>query len=70
MVVDIGGDTTDIALISMSGIVYSRSVRVAGNDMDEAVMQYLKRKYNGCSAVPAVGDAFERCPQSGKYFPP
>src|SRR6266851_1191046 len=38
--------TTDIAVISMSGIVYSRSVRVAGNEMDEAVMQYLKRKYN------------------------
>ena len=45
-VVDIGGGTTDIAVISMSGIVYSRSVRVAGNEMDEAVMQYLKRKYN------------------------
>src|SRR5258707_12896092 len=46
MVVDIGGGTTDIAVISMSGIVYSRSVRVAGNEMDEAVLQYLKRKYN------------------------
>jgi rod shape-determining protein MreB len=46
MVVDIGGGTTDIALISMSGIVYSRSVRVAGNEMDEAVMLYLRRKYN------------------------
>jgi rod shape-determining protein MreB and related proteins len=46
MVVDIGGGTTDVAVISMSGIVYSRSVRVAGNEMDEAVMLYLKRKYN------------------------
>jgi rod shape-determining protein MreB and related proteins len=46
MVVDIGGGTTDIAIISMSGIVYSRSVRVAGNEMDEVVMHYLKRKYN------------------------
>jgi len=46
MVVDIGGGTTDIAVISMSGIVYSRSVRVAGNETDEAVMHYLKRKYN------------------------
>jgi rod shape-determining protein MreB len=46
MVVDIGGGTTDIAVISMSGIVYARSVRVAGNKMDEAVMDYLKRKYN------------------------
>ena len=46
MVVDIGGGTTDIAVISMGGIVYSRSVRVAGNEMDEAVMYYLKHKYN------------------------
>src|ERR1700748_2118352 len=46
MVVDIGGGTTDIAVISLSGIVYSRSVRVAGNEMDDAVTQYLKRKYN------------------------
>src|ERR1051326_1678639 len=46
MVVDIGGGTTDIAVISLSGIVYSRSVRVAGNEMDDAVMHYLKRKYN------------------------
>ena len=46
MIVDIGGGTTDIAVISLSGIVYSRSVRMAGNQMDEAVMNYLKRKYN------------------------
>jgi rod shape-determining protein MreB len=46
MVVDIGGGTCDIAVISLSGIVYSRSVRMAGNQMDEAVMNYLKRKYN------------------------
>src|SRR5258707_14939493 len=46
MVVDIGGGTTDIAVISLSCIVYSRSVRMAGNQMDEAVMNYLKRKYN------------------------
>jgi rod shape-determining protein MreB and related proteins len=46
LVVDIGGGTTDVALISMSGIVYSRSLRVAGNHMDEAIMNYLKRKYN------------------------
>jgi rod shape-determining protein MreB len=46
MVVDIGGGTTDVAVISLSGCVYSRSVRVAGNEMDDAVMQYLKRKYN------------------------
>ena len=46
MVVDIGSGTTDVAVISLSGIVYSRSVRVAGNEMDDAIMQYLKRKYN------------------------
>jgi len=46
MVVDIGGGTTDIAVISLSGIVYARSVRVAGNLMDEAIMRYLKGKYN------------------------
>ncbi len=46
MVVDIGGGTTDIAVISLSGIVYSRSVRMAGNQMDESIMNYMKRKYN------------------------
>ena len=46
MVVDIGGGTTDIAVISLSGIVYSRSVRVAGNELDDAIMHYLKRKFN------------------------
>ena len=46
MVIDIGGGTSDVAVISMAGIVYSRSVRVAGNEMDEAVIQYIKRKYN------------------------
>ncbi|HWG38413.1 MAG TPA: rod shape-determining protein [Terriglobales bacterium] len=46
MVVDIGGGTTDIAVISLSGIVYSRSVRVAGNEMDDAITNFLKRKYN------------------------
>ncbi|HEV8336951.1 MAG TPA: rod shape-determining protein [Candidatus Polarisedimenticolia bacterium] len=46
MVVDIGGGTTDVAVISMAGIVYSRSVRIAGNKMDEDIVQYIKRKYN------------------------
>jgi rod shape-determining protein MreB and related proteins len=44
MIVDIGGGTTDIAVISLAGIVYSRSVRVAGNTMDEAIAQYVKRE--------------------------
>ncbi len=46
MVVDIGGGTTEIAVISLSGIVFSSSIRVAGNEMDEAIMHYLKRKHN------------------------
>jgi rod shape-determining protein MreB len=46
MIVDIGGGTTDVAVISLAGTVYSRSVRIAGNEMDDAVIQHLKRKYN------------------------
>ena len=46
MIVDIGGGTTDVAVISMAGIVYSRTVRIAGNAMDDAIIHYIKRKYN------------------------
>lgn len=46
MVVDIGGGTTDVAVISLDGIVYSKAVRVGGDKMDEAIMAYIKRKYN------------------------
>jgi rod shape-determining protein MreB and related proteins len=46
MIVDIGGGTTDIAVISLAGIVYSKAVRVAGNEMDEAIIQYVKKSYN------------------------
>jgi len=46
MVVDIGGGTTEVAVISLGGIVTSRSIRVAGDEMDEAVIQYIKRQYN------------------------
>jgi rod shape-determining protein MreB and related proteins len=46
MVVDIGGGTTDVAVISLAGIVYSRSIRIAGNKMDEDIVRYIKRKYN------------------------
>lgn len=46
MIVDIGGGTTEIAIISLSGIVYSNSVRVGGDEMDEAIINYIKRKYN------------------------
>lgn len=46
MVVDIGGGTTDVAVISLAGIVYSESVKVAGDKMDDAIVYYIKRKYN------------------------
>lgn len=46
MVVDIGGGTTEVAVISLAGIVYSNSVRVAGDKMDDAILQHIKRKHN------------------------
>ena len=46
MIIDIGGGTTEVALISLSGIVFSRSVRVAGDELDEAIIKYMKRAYN------------------------
>jgi rod shape-determining protein MreB len=46
MVVDVGGGTTEVAVISLAGIVYSQSVRVGGDKMDEAIVAYMKRKYN------------------------
>ena len=46
MIVDIGGGTTEVAVISLSGIVFSRSIRVGGDKMDEAISQYIKRKHN------------------------
>ena len=46
MIIDIGGGTTEVAIISMSGIVFSRSVRIAGDEMDEAIVNYIKKKYN------------------------
>jgi len=46
MVIDIGGGTTEVAVISLAGIVYSRSIRVAGDKMNASIMQYIKRKYN------------------------
>ena len=46
MIIDIGGGTTEVAVISLSGVVYSNSVRVGGDKMDEAIINYVKRKYN------------------------
>jgi len=65
MIVDIGGGTTEVAVISLGGIVKSQSVRVAGDKMDEAIIQYVKRKYNLLIGEPtaeyikvSVGSAF------------
>jgi rod shape-determining protein MreB and related proteins len=46
MVVDIGGGTTEVAVLSLGGIVYSRSVRVGGDKMDEAIIAYIRRNHN------------------------
>jgi len=46
MIVDIGGGTTDIAVISLNGVVFNYSIRIASNEMDDAIIQYLKKKYN------------------------
>ncbi|PTX99679.1 rod shape-determining protein [Verrucomicrobia bacterium LW23] len=46
MIVDIGGGTTEVAIISLAGIVFSRSVRVAGDELDESIMNYMRRAYN------------------------
>lgn len=46
MILDIGGGTTEVAVISLSGVVYSKSVRIAGDEVDEAIINYLKRRYN------------------------
>ena len=46
MIVDIGGGTTEVAVIALAGVVLSKSIRVAGDKMDEAIVQYIKRKYN------------------------
>src|SRR3989338_6029789 len=71
MVVDIGGGTTEVAVLSLGGIVYSRSVRIGGDKMDEAIIAYIRRNHNllvgegsaerikeevGSAAVPADGD--------------
>jgi rod shape-determining protein MreB len=57
MVVDIGGGTTEVAVISLSGIVYSKSIQIGGDKMDEAIMTHVKRKYNmliGESSAEAI----------------
>ncbi len=66
MVVDIGGGTTEVAVLSMSGVVASRSLRVAGDEMDEAIVQYLRSKYN---LLIGQGVAEQVKMQIGSAFP-
>jgi rod shape-determining protein MreB len=78
MIVDIGGGTTEVAVISLGGIVYSISVRVAGDRMDEAIVEYTRRKYHvliGSSTAEIIkttignafpGDALERVEVKGR----
>ena len=78
MIVDIGGGTTEVAVISLGGIVYSISVRVAGDKMDEAIVDYIKRKYRlliGSSTAEVIkttignafsGDALESVEVKGR----
>lgn len=71
MIVDIGGGTTEVAVISLGGIVVSRSRRVAGDEMDEAIIQYIKKNYNLSIGQPTaerikieIGSAY---PQEEEY---
>ena len=60
MVVDIGGGTTEVAVLSLGGIVYSRSVRVGGDKMDEAIIAYIRRNHN-----LLIGESIGRAHQEG-----
>ena len=60
MVVDIGGGTTEVAVLSLGGIVYSRSVRVGGDKMDEAIIGYIRRNHN-----LLIGESYGRAHQEG-----
>jgi rod shape-determining protein MreB len=66
MVVDIGGGTTEVAVISLAGIVYSKSVRVGGDKMDESIMHYMKRKYN---LLIGLGNAEKIKQKLGSSYP-
>jgi rod shape-determining protein MreB len=74
MIVDIGGGTTEVAVISLGGIVYSRSVRVGGDKMDEAIISYIRRSYNlliGESSAEKIkiGVGAARPPENGEDGP-
>lgn len=70
MVVDIGGGTTEVAIISLGGLVTAKSIRVAGDELDEAIVQYVKRTYNmligertGEEVKMAIGSAYAAGPE-------
>jgi rod shape-determining protein MreB len=67
MVVDIGGGTTEVAVVSLAGIVYSRSVRVGGDKMDEAIIAYIRRNHN---LLVGEGSAERIKKQIGSAYPP
>ena len=67
MVVDIGGGTTEVAVLSLGGIVYSRSVRVGGDKMDEAIIGYIRRNHN---LLVGEGSAERIKKEIGSAFPP
>jgi rod shape-determining protein MreB and related proteins len=54
MIVDIGGGTSEVTVISLSGIVYSKSIRIGGDEMDEAIIQFIKRKYSLLIGLPTA----------------
>ena len=67
MVVDIGGGTTEVAVLSLGGIVYSRSVRVGGDKMDEAIIAYIRRNHN---LLVGEGSAKRIKKDIGSWYPP
>jgi rod shape-determining protein MreB len=71
MIVDIGGGTTEVAVISLAGIVFSKSIRVAGNKMDDAIASYIKRYYNlliGERTAETIKTAIGNAYPSGDYL--
>ena len=76
MIVDIGGGTTEVAIISLAGIVISKSVRVGGDEMDQAIIQHMKREYNLIIGEPTaeaikiqIGSAYPVLPEERKHTP-
>ena len=69
MIVDIGGGVTEVAVISLKGIVFSRSIRVGGEKMDEAIVQYAKRRYNLLLGEQTAEDVKKRIGSAAPFSP-